>query len=230
MGNLLTDLFTGATMTWIGTNLCGADDQIGSEYRRYLDAGAASTSAEVTTHRLEKMRQSPRRSFGPDFLSVFESGKPIIAPPPGEPTSNVAASWADNVESMWQMTWTMVSDSGSVGVRPDRVRLISLSPPPDASEADVAEWNAFYTEVHVPEAMQRRRWTRATRWVLDHAELHPSPGCPTYFVLYEAVGFTDATPEEVDSWGPWSEGPPIWKRHVGAWTLDYRSVRTGARG
>ncbi|MFS8112223.1 hypothetical protein QD460_10930 [Rhizobium jaguaris] len=222
----MQDLFSGAIMRWSGTNLVGATNSQRKTYRRYLDHVElpllSGPCGAVNAHRLEKMVQSPRRSFGPDFLSVFEfMGAPDLPQLPSDPTQ----PWNDACEAMWSMTWRKISDTGPARRRPDRVRLLALSPPADASDNEIAEWNRFYTDVHVHEAMQRRRWTRATRWVLDHADLHPSPGCPRYFVLYEAVGFQDATDEEVAAWGPWTEGPPIWKRHVGAWTLDYRVVK-----
>ncbi|MBB3459412.1 hypothetical protein FHT86_007744 [Rhizobium sp. BK313] len=222
----MENLFSGSGMRWSGTNLVGATDEQRKAYRCYLDdvelSALSGSPGATVSHRLEKMAQSPRRSFGPDFLSVFEfaatSDTSSLTPGGNQP-------WSDVFEAMWSMTWRKISDTGQVEAKPDRVRLLALSPPLDATEAEIADWNRFYTKVHVGEAMQRRRWTRATRWTLEHADLHPAPGCPRYFVLYEAVGFKDATDEEVAAWGPWTEGPPIWKRHVGAWTLDYRVIK-----
>ncbi len=222
----MANLFSGATMHWIGTNLLGATDSQHAAYRHHLDSAQlpALTAAGGATfaHRLEKLVQSPRRSFGPDYLSICEFDAP---PAPAElPQGDALEPLAGVHESMWNMSWRKISDTGVPSVRPDRARLLSLSPPDDATADEIADWNQFYTEVHVPEAMQRRGWTRATRWTLEHCSLHPNPGCPRYFVLYEGVGFKDATDEEVAAWGPWSQGPALWKRHVGAWTLDYRII------
>jgi hypothetical protein len=224
----MQSLFTAAFMRWAGTNLVGADDRQRAAYRDHLDSVAlpalTAAAGSISCHRLEKMVQSPRRSFGPDFLTVWElDGRPGAAAPEVLVPAN--AAWRDAFEPMWSMTWRKIADTGAAQDMPDRVRLLALSPPADASDNEIAEWNRFYTEVHIGEAMQRRGWTRATRWKLDHADLHPAPACPQYFVLYEAKGFRDASDAEVASWGPWSEGPPIWKRHVGAWTLDYRVVK-----
>lgn len=215
----MTELFSGATMHWHGTNLVGATDAVHAAYRANLDAAELPAGA-LMAHRLEKLLQSPRRSFGPDYLSVVEFDRPTPLVPPAAAAD---APWAREHEQMWRLSWRKISDTGPAAP-PVRARLLSLSPPADASDVEVAVWNRFYTDVHVPEAMQRRRWSRATRWELETSALHPAPGAPRYFVLYEATSFTDATDAEVAAWGPWTEGPPIWKRHVGAWTLDYRTI------
>ena len=151
----MENLFSGSAMRWSGTNLVGATDAQREAYRRHLDTVELAAPPEAAvSHRLEKMVQSPRRSFGPDFLSVFESGAdlPTLTRQTDEP-------WADAFETMWDITWRKISDSGPAALRPDRVRLLALSPPADATEAEISDWNRFYTDVHVGEAMQRRRWT-----------------------------------------------------------------------
>jgi hypothetical protein len=40
--------------------------------------------------------------------------------------------------------------------------------------------------------------------------------------MYESLSLTDRTDAEVASYAPFSDGPPIWKRNVGSWTLDFR--------
>jgi hypothetical protein len=219
----MKELFSGASMGWFGTNLLGASDRQRQDYRRHLDEAIlpALAASAVSAHRLEKMIQSPRRSFGPDFLSVCEFA---VSPAPVLPDERPTDAWANVFEPMWRMSWRKIFDTGPASVPPVRVRLIALSPPADATDAEVAEWNRFYSEVHVGEAMLRRRWTRATRWTLERSDLHPNPGCPRYFVLYEAAGFKDVPEDEVAAVGPWTPGPPIWKRQVGTWTLDYRVV------
>lgn len=177
------------------------------------EAGAspASTSRRIL-HRLE----SRRAESAPSVLELSEY--PDLA-------AARAASAQDDPEGLWRLTWELVSDSGHVETQPVRIRMIALSPAPDASEAEERDWNSFYTNTHAREAMEHRHWSRATRWRLADAQAYPadpSSPVPRYVVVYEAPTFRDATPEEVAAAGPWTEGPAVWKRNVTSWSVDYR--------
>lgn len=225
----MSSLFTGESMCWLGSNLAGASDARKVEYRRHLDRDElAASDGSVLAHRLEKLPQIPRRWFGPDYLSVFEYADADAAKRALEShlkRDDGSATWSGAREPMWRIAWRKVSDSGVTTTQTERVRFIAMSPPDDATDQEVDEWNSFYTEVHVREAMQRRHWTRATRWECQAAPLHPHPGSPRFVVLYEATGFTDVPESDVAALGPWTEGPTIWKRNVTSWVLDYRTIK-----
>jgi hypothetical protein len=96
--------------------------------------------------------------------------------------------------------------------------MVGMHVPPDTDEAGLAEFNAFYTDIHVPEVMAYRGYGRGTRCELYRAFRHLQPGCPRFCAIYEADAATTVahqqrrdTPQPGRS--PLSSGPPTWEKH-----------------
>src|SRR5947208_1010162 len=63
---------------------------------------------------------------------------------------------------------------------------VGMHTAPDTDEAALAEFNEFYTNIHVPEVMAYRGFCRGTRFELYREFRHPQPGCPRFCAIYEA--------------------------------------------
>ena len=96
--------------------------------------------------------------------------------------------------------------------------MVGMNVPADTDAAGLAEFNEFYTNIHVPEVMAIRGYSRGTRLELHRAFLHPEPGCPRFCAVYE----TD--PNAKPGRRPLSSGPPTWEKHDTLWRLAYRRV------
>ena len=105
--------------------------------------------------------------------------------------------------------------------------MVGMNVPPDTDEAGLAEFNTFYTHIHVPEVMAYRGFGRGTRFELYREFRHPQPGCPRFCAIYEAdEATTAASLQRRDQPGrsQLSSGPPIWEKHDTLWRLRYRRI------
>src|SRR5271155_2771670 len=68
--------FTSPLLYWAGINVVGAeDDELDALHHFYEEVHIPEVMAAnnfSSAHRFAKMRENPRRNFGPDFLGVFE--------------------------------------------------------------------------------------------------------------------------------------------------------------
>jgi hypothetical protein len=58
------------------------------------------------------------------------------------------------------MIWHHVSSSGTASQPPHSIFMVGMNVPPDTDEAELVEFNAFYTNIHVPEVMARGGYAR----------------------------------------------------------------------
>ena len=107
------------------------------------------------------------------------------------------------------MIWRPVASAGTSREPPESVFMVGMNVPAETDATGLAEFNEFYTHVHVPEVMQRRGYSRGTRFELYRAFLHPEPGCPRFCAVYEAdAAATEATLEGKARWEPAVVGAP----------------------
>ena len=86
-------------------------------------------------------------------------------------------------------------------VRGARYELLHPDPRSDVGPRWLAEFNTFYTNIHVPEVMAHRGYRRGTRFERHCEFRHPQPGRR-----------------------PLSSGPPTWEKHDTLWRLVYRRI------
>jgi hypothetical protein len=177
---------------------------------------------------------------GPDWLAFYEteSLEAAIAaavrndgPPEGRPKyTPFPAAWRENIKVRWRMIWKPISSSGVAG-DPESIYLVGMNASAVKTEADLAEFNAFYTDIHVPEVMTDGKYYRGRRVELHREHGMPAgEGHPRFCAIYEA----DSAATEVNrrrradpnnKRGYRTLGPPVFENHDTLWRLLYERIR-----
>ncbi len=108
---------------------------------------------------------------------------------------------------------------------------VGINTPPNLDEAGLAEFNEFYTNIHVPEVMANLGYSRGTRFELYRAFRHPAPGCPQFCAIYEGDEAATAANQQrrakpQPGGSAFSSGPPTWEKHDTLWRLVYRRIES----
>jgi hypothetical protein len=128
-------------------------------------------------------------------------------------------------KTVWRMIWQQVAAIGSTDQAPESIFVVGMNVPTDANADDVAQFNAFYTETHVPEVMASGGYARGTRFERYSEFAHPAPGCPRFCAIYEAdAPATNDREARRAARGSFSSGPPAWENHDTIWRLVYRRI------
>ena len=108
--------------------------------------------------------------------------------------------------------------------------MVGMNVPPDTDEAELAEFNAFYTDIHVPEVMERGgvHTARAGNCTAPFAiRSRDAPGSVRSMRPMQPPRRQPATPEQSHPQPgerPLSSGPPTWEKHDTLWRLVYRRI------
>ncbi|WP_207945310.1 hypothetical protein, partial [Actinomadura rubrisoli] len=102
---------------------------------------------------------------------------------------------------------------------PGRMAMVGMDPAGDATGAEVAEFDDFYTRTHLPEVVSGLGYDRGTRFRLWHEFSHPAPGCPRYNAVYEAE---EARPAGPPAGAALTPGPRAWEERRVRWRAKYR--------
>jgi hypothetical protein len=128
-------------------------------------------------------------------------------------------------KTVWRMIWRQISTSGSTNQAPESIFVVGMNVPADTDAESLADFNAFYSDTHVPEVMAYGGYTRGTRFELYREFAHPAPGCPRFCAIYEAdTAATEARAQRRSARGTLSSGPPTWEKHDTVWRLVYRRI------
>jgi hypothetical protein len=122
----------------------------------------------------------------------------------------------------WSLLYRQVTETGPPVVAPFAIYLLGVNPPPDATEEDLAVFNDFYTNVHLPEVAERRHALRALRYELVREVRPPYQGSPQFLAVYE-VDEEGASHRRHTGPG-YARGPEVWTRHTTPWRLWYRRL------
>jgi len=201
----------------------------------------ASNPGFVGGARYELAQDDARGARGPRFLATYDIENEAGAlgyiarndgPPEGRPKySEGPQAWQQHT-TLWRLMWRRilkVPERSAAGAAP-YIYLIGMNAPANASAAELAEFNAFYTSVHVPEVMAANGFERGLRYQCLRAFLHPAPGAPGFLAIYDikdqAAARTHmqrrASPQTGAS--ALSPGPLVWQRHDTLWRLTYRRI------
>lgn len=233
-------------MYWVGMNTppeaaSTAVEEFSTFYSTvHVPEVLANNPGFVRGTRYELLQPDPRGDFGPRWLAVYEMDSKAAAetyaarndgPSEGRPTYTPGPALWQQTQSMWRMIWRQVAASGTASQPPHAIFMVGMNVPPDTNEAELAAFNAFYTDIHVPEVMERGGYARGTRFELYRAFRHPQPECPRFCAIYEGdAAATQAnqrrrrqpTPQPGER--PLSSGPPAWEKHDTLWRLVYRRI------
>jgi hypothetical protein len=123
------------------------------------------------------------------------------------------------------MLWRQISTTGSTDQAPESILVVGMNVPADTDASGLAEFNAFYTETHVPEVMAAGGYTRSTRFELYRGFAPPAPGCPRFCAIYESDAAATAARDTPNATrGTLPSGPPAWEKRDTIWRLVYRRI------
>lgn len=199
----------------------------------------ASNPGFVRSARYELAQDDARGPRGPRFLATYDidseaGARTYIArndgPPEGRPKySEGPLAWQQKV-TVWRLMWrhiVTVPQHAQENAAP-YIYLIGMNAPADATAAELAEFNDFYTNVHVPEVIAANSFTRGARFQSLRAFLHPAPGGPGFLAVYdiEDQSAAQAHMQRKAQAGAsaLSAGPLVWQRHDTLWRLTYRRI------
>lgn len=151
----------------------------------------------------------------PRFLGVTPTGRADPARVADEPDR-------PGLRQTWSLLYRTVAETGPVEVAPFAIYLLGVDPPPDATADDLAVFNDFYTEVHLPEVVERRRALRAVRYELVEAVRAPYPKAPRFLAAYEVD--EESAAHRRHTGPPYATGPDVWQRHTTPWRLWFRRL------
>jgi hypothetical protein len=195
----------------------------------------------VRGRRYELAQDDARGPRGPRFLATYDIDSEAAAlgyiarndgPAAGRPKySQGPAAWQQHT-TLWRLMWcriVKVPETAQAGQAP-YIYLIGMNAPADANAADMAQFNDFYTNTHVPEVIAANGFVCGTRYQSLRAFLHPNPGAPGFLAIYgikdeaAARAHMQSRAAPRTGGGALSAGPPVWQRHDTLWRLTYRRV------
>jgi hypothetical protein len=105
---------------------------------------------------------------------------------------------------------------------------VGMNTQPDTSEAELAKFNDFYSNVHAHEVVQNNPgFFRATRYELKEGDPRGNFG-PRWMVMYEmennaaAEGYLDR--DKAGTRPAYSAGPAAWQNYEGWWRLIWKRL------
>ncbi|TMR00336.1 hypothetical protein ETD83_16970 [Actinomadura soli] len=234
--------FSNRFLYWIALDFAGSDPADVARFNRFYDEThvpevLARYPGFVGAHRYALQVPDERGDFGGAYLAAYEAeSEQAIAEylagttAPGgtrPPYSDDPPLWPDLLTHRWRVVYEKVAETGPSTGTPGSIYIIGIDPPADAGD-ELAEFDEFYTGVHMPEATAIGGFSRGTRYEVRRALEHPDPGCPRYLAVYEQADGTDAqaraTLRTLIASNAWTPGPASWTRKTTPWRLWYRHV------
>lgn len=221
-------------MYWVGADIDTEDPGEIEAFNAFYSGThvpevVAANPGFTNGHRYELATPDPRGVPAPRFLAVYEMAHEGAArtygarndgPPEGRPRYTPGPPVWDKLALRWRMIWRLFAESGESRGTPEEIFLVGMDPPASAGPAGLAEFNDFYTRIHLPEVVERGGYTRGIRLECYREFLHPAPHCPRYCALYEADGkASGALPPSATT-----PGPPVWDQREVPWRLVYRRL------
>ncbi|TDD95141.1 DUF4286 family protein [Actinomadura rubrisoli] len=234
--------FSSSFLYWISLDFAGSDPADVARFNRFYDEThipevLARYPGFASAHRYALQRQDARGDLGGAYLAAYEveseqAATAYLAQTTAAEGTRPAYSddpplWPELLTHRWRVIYEKDAETSPSTGTPGAIYIIGIDPPADVGD-ELAAFDDFYTNVHMPEATAVGGFSRGTKYTLRHALEHPEPGCPRYLAVYELAGATDEqvhatlrTLIEADTWTP---GPASWARHTTPWRLWYRNV------
>ena len=244
----MTSAFSYPYMYWVGIDT--APDVDAADLAAFNDFYSNVHAPEVLANnpgfrraaRYELAQPDPRYDIAPRFLAMYEMDDEAAArgyaarnDQPGGPGIAYTAgpsAWSDpRRATRWRMIWQQVASYGESTVPPVSIFMVGIDVPADTTPAQLAEFNDFYTNIHVPEVVANGGYSRGIRYQLYREFAHPAPGSPQFCAIYEADATATeaareraANPVNRPTNSRLSSGPPTWEAHETLWRLVYRRL------
>jgi hypothetical protein len=235
--------FSQSFMYWVGMDVdpsLAPDDvaTLSDFYSRvHVPEVVAANPGFVGGSRFELLDPDPRggEHAGPRWLAVYDLADEAAAntyierndhPPEQRPRYTPwPAPGSAGLRPTWRIIWRRISTTGDSQQPPESIFLVGMDIPPDTDAQGLAEFNAFYTNTHVPEVMAHGGYARGIRFERYRAFAHPAPGCPRFCAVYEAdEAATRERQERRARRATLTSGPPTWERHDTLWRLVYGRI------
>ncbi len=189
-------------MYWVGMNTQPGTSA--EELAKFDDFYSHTHAPEVLrsnpgfqqAYRYELCEPDPRGDFGPRWLAVYEmddeeAAKGYIGrdagPPEGRPIYTPGPEAFRTYQGWWRLIWQRIAPrEGDLSTRAPYIYMVGMNVPPDTTEAGLAQFNEFYTNIHVPEVVALDHFRSGVRYELYRALRHPEPGAPRFLAVYEA--------------------------------------------
>jgi hypothetical protein len=184
----------------------------GWEPRRAVDLEQAIALLTAPGHRgeLYVLDGVAARGFRPPRLLTIT---PVVNV--AEPEHEAPAE----LRQVWAVTYRQIAETTARQSAPYAIYLLGVNPPDGLSSHELAEFDAFYTDVHLREVAERRHALRAVRYERVDEIKPPYPSAPSYLAAYELDEASAAVRKHT---GPaYSPGPAVWQRHTTPWRLWY---------
>ena len=179
------------------------------------DASARSFPRQSETEEAYELLAVAARGFRPPrFLSAADL--------PGTDRDDHGGEGREGLRMTWSLLYRRVAETGPAVVAPYAIYLLGVNSPGDATEEDLAIFNDFYTNVHMPEVAERRHALRAVRYELLHEIRPPYQGAPRFLAVYEVDEAGASNRRHIGP--PYTSGPEVWQRHRTPWRLWYRRL------
>jgi len=201
----------------------------------------ASNPGFLRGRRYELVQDDPRGPRGPRFIAAYDIESKDAAmhyiarndgPASDRPIySDGPAAWQQR-QTKWRLMWRHLINAPSdtkVSSAP-YMYLVGMTAAAGANEAELAQFNAFYNDIHVGEVMKGYGFVSSARYQCMREFMHPAPGCPDFLAMY---GIQDKAAAELfmkgrlvadPSGNSFSAGPDVWMNRDTRWRLTYRLV------
>jgi hypothetical protein len=245
--------FSAPHMYWVGMNLPRASRSDLEEFNHFYEVIHAPEVLHhnpgfVHLHRYEILEADPRGDLGPTFLAIYEATDEAAerhieredGPPGDKPRYSSGPRVWEERALVWRMIWSRIPGtvigSDPPSVEPKSIFIVGMEPG-EGGEAELQEFNTFYTGTHVGEVVATGGYDRGSRYELRRAFLHPGGRCPRYCAIYEgdeevteAVSNGVLHPTIPDPTRNLSAGPEVWGRRTTMWRHVFRSRGTNNLG
>ncbi|WP_131740928.1 DUF4286 family protein [Actinomadura roseirufa] len=233
--------FSSSFLYWIALDFHSTDPADLARFNRFYDEThipevLGRYPGFASAHRYGLQVPDERGDFGAAYLAAYEVEDERAAdaylaqttsPPETRPSYSADPPlWPDLLTHRWRVIYEKVAETSPATGTPEAIYIIGIDPPADIGD-ELAEFDDFYTNVHLPEATAIGGFDRGTRYALRHTLEYPEPGCPRYLVVYELATATDERIQETLRLlraGTWTPGPTSWTRHTTPWRLWYRNI------
>ncbi|WUI01538.1 hypothetical protein OHR68_06875 [Spirillospora sp. NBC_00431] len=242
--------FSSDFLYWIAIDFGSSDPADIARFNRFYDETHIPEVLDrhpgfAAAHRYALHRPDPRGDFGGGYLAAYEiEDEEAVTAYLTATTADGSGDrprysadpplWPDLLTNRWRVVYEKIAETAPSTGTPDMIYIIGIDPPADIRDDELAEFDAFYTNTHMPEAVSNAGFSRGTRYKVRRTLEHPDPGCPFYLVVYELAGVSDElvaeTQRKLGRQGPWwSPGPSSWTRHTTPWRLWYRNISSTPR-
>lgn len=231
---------------WVGMNVAPdtSPAALADFNRFYTNVHArevlAGNPGFVRNARYELAQDDARGPRGPRFLATYDieaeaGARTYIERNDSQSRPNYSEgpeAWQKKTTT-WRLMWRHIVTVPQNA--PDRdapyIYLIGMNAPANASAAELAEFNQFYTDVHVPEVIAANGFARGMRYESLRSFVHPAPGGPAFLAIYDikdeaaARAHMQSRAKPQPGGSTLSPGPSVWQRHDTLWRLTYRRIQ-----